>query len=181
MSRSLRLRLGFGLVAGMVVLVDQVTKHLIDRFMALHDSRAIIPGLLHLTPVHNRGAAFGFLSNVEFSGQAGLLALVSLVALAVILLYALWLPATRVRPQVALALVLGGAVGNLIDRLTLGYVVDFVDLFWRTHHWPMFNAADSAISVGVALLVLDMLREPGREPQEKRSREAEAESAGRSE
>jgi signal peptidase II len=181
MSPALRLRLGYGLVAGAVVIVDQITKRLVDRFMTLLESRELLPGLLQLTPVHNRGAAFGFLSNVEFAGQAGLLALVSLVALAVILLYALWLSPARLRPQIALALVLGGAVGNLIDRLTLGYVIDFVDVFWRTHHWPMFNAADSAISIGVALLVLDMLREPSPASQEGQGREAETESAGRME
>jgi signal peptidase II len=160
MTRDLRLRLGYGLVALAVVVIDQVSKQVVGRLLSLHESRSLVPGLLQLTHVHNRGAAFGFLSNVQFPGQAVLFGLLSLFALALILGYAMRLPAARLRPQVALALVLGGAIGNLIDRVRHGYVDDFIDAFWSTHHWPTFNAADSAISIGVALLILDMLREP---------------------
>jgi signal peptidase II len=85
---------------------------------------------------------------------------VSLLALGAIALYALRLPSTDRLSQTALSLVMGGALGNLIDRARLGSVIDFVDVFWGPHHWPAFNVADSAISVGVVLLVLDMLRAP---------------------
>jgi signal peptidase II len=177
MSPAARLRLGYGLLAAAVVVVDQITKRVVNHFMTLHQSRELIPGILQLTYVRNRGAAFGFLANVDFAGQATVIALVSLAALCVIALYAWWTPVTRIRPQTALALVLGGAVGNLIDRVLHGDVIDFIDVYWRAHHWPMFNAADSAISIGVALLVLDMLREPRREKPQ--PGDSGAEPAGR--
>ena len=95
-----------------------------------------------------------------------LLAALSVLALLAIALYFLRLPAGARLPRLALALVLGGAVGNLIDRMRLGYVVDFVHAYWRQHQWPDFNVADSAITVGVTLLVLDILRSPGEAPAE---------------
>lgn len=145
-----------------VVLADQLTKLLVERLMQLHESRPLIDGVLSLTYVRNRGAAFGILSDADLPGQPVLLALVGLLALAAILTYATRLPPDSRLPRLALALVVGGAVGNLIDRARLGFVIDFVDVHWRHHHWPAFNVADSAISVGVALLVLDMLRGPRR-------------------
>lgn len=181
MSPTLRLRLAYASISGAVVIVDQITKRLVDRLLPLHESHSIIPGLLQLTHVRNRGAAFGFLSSVEFPGQAVLFALVSVLALGLILAYAARLLPTRLRPQTGLALVLGGAVGNLIDRVAHGYVIDFIDVYWNAHHWPMFNAADSAISVGVALLVLDMLREPRAAAQQDDPGEKAVHSAGRTE
>ena len=89
-----------------------------------------------------------------------------LLALGAIAFYFLRLPATAQLPRLALALVLGGAAGNLIDRARLGYVVDFVHAYWRRYQWPDFNVADSAITIGVALLVLDILRSPGAPPAE---------------
>ena len=118
-------------------------------------------GLLSLSHVRNRGAAFGLLSDWDIPYQSALLAALSVLALLAIALYFLRLPAAARLPRLALALVLGGAVGNLIDRVRLGYVVDFVHVYWRQHQWPDFNVADSAITVGVALLVLDILRSPG--------------------
>ena len=152
-------RMYFG-VAGLIVCLDQITKALVDRYMALYESRSIVDGILKLTYVQNRGAAFGILSDADLPYQSWLFALVSLVALAAIAAYAWKLPAGSRMPRVALALIMGGAVGNLLDRLRLGYVVDFVDVFWGVYHWPAFNVADSAISVGVALLLLDILRHP---------------------
>jgi signal peptidase II len=106
--------------------------------------------------------------------------LLSLGALLAIAYYFLRLPAAARLPRVALALVLGGAVGNLLDRLRLGYVVDFVHVYWRDHQWPDFNVADSAITVGVTLLVLDILRSPGPSPADaKPGIDAAAPTAGR--
>jgi signal peptidase II len=119
-----------------------------------------VDGLLSLSHVRNRGAAFGILSDADLPYQSVLFAGLSLVALLAIAVYAWRLPATAWLPQLALALILGGALGNLIDRLRLGYVVDFVHVYWRDHQWPDFNAADSAITIGVTLLVLDILRSP---------------------
>lgn len=164
-------RMYFG-VAGLIVCLDQITKTLVDRYMALYESRSIVDGLVKLTYVQNRGAAFGIFSDADLPNQHWLLAVVSLLALGAIAFYAWKLPAGSRLPRVALALIMGGAVGNLLDRLRLGYVVDFVDVFWGAHHWPAFNVADSAISIGVALLLLDILRHPQGETR------AEAPAAG---
>jgi signal peptidase II len=147
-----------------IVTLDQLTKWLVDRLMEVHESRSLIDGILALTYVRNRGAAFGILSDADLPYQSILFAAISLLALGAIVVYSLKLPLESRLPQTALALITGGAVGNLIDRALLGYVVDFVDVYWRTHHWPMFNAADSAITVGVGLLILDILRSPAESP-----------------
>jgi signal peptidase II len=147
-------------IAGMVVALDQVSKALVDDFMTLHESHTIVEGLVRLTYVQNRGAAFGILSEAGLPYQSVLFSAVSLLALLAIALYAWRMPVQSRLPQTALALVMGGAVGNLLDRARLGYVIDYVDVYWGAHHWPAFNVADSAITIGVTLLVLDILRNP---------------------
>jgi signal peptidase II len=154
-------RSGFYLwIAGAIVALDQLTKALVDRYLELHESRTIVDGLARLTHVQNRGAAFGILSDADLPYQSVLFSVVSIVALGAIAIYAWKLPVASRLPRTALALIMGGAVGNLLDRVRLGYVIDYVDVYWGRHHWPAFNVADSAISVGVALLVLDILRNP---------------------
>ena len=145
-------------IAGMVVALDQVSKALVDDFMTLHESRTIVEGLVRLTYVQNRGAAFGILSEAGLPYQSLMFSVVSLLALLAIALYAWRMPVQSRVPQTALALVMGGAVGNLLDRARLGYVIDYVDVYWGPHHWPAFNVADSAICIGVGLLFLDMLQ-----------------------
>ena len=147
-------------VAGAVVALDQATKALIDRLLSLHESRTLIEGVLQLTYVRNRGAAFGLFSDSSLPHQSLVLSGLGLLALTAIALYAWKLPANSRLPRTGLALIMGGALGNLLDRARLGYVIDFVDAYWGPHHWPAFNAADSAISVGVCLLVLDILLHP---------------------
>jgi signal peptidase II len=147
-------------IVGAIVAFDQVTKALVDDFMTLHESRTIVEGLVRLTYVQNRGAAFGILSEAGLPYQSVMFSVVSLLALLAIALYAWRMPVQSRLPQTALALVMGGAIGNLLDRARLGYVIDYVDVYWGAHHWPAFNVADSAISVGVVLLVLDILRNP---------------------
>ena len=147
-------------VAGAIVALDQVAKALVDRYMDLHESHTIVEGLARLTYVQNRGAAFGILSDADLPYQSVLFSIVSIIALGAIAVYAWRLPITSRLPQTALALIMGGAVGNLLDRMRLGYVIDYVDVYWGRHHWPAFNVADSAISIGVVLLVLDILRNP---------------------
>ena len=137
-----------------------MAKALVDRYMDLHESHAIVEGLARLTYVQNRGAAFGILSDADLPYQSLLFSVVSILALGAIAVYAWKLPVTSRLPRAALALIMGGAVGNLLDRMRLGYVIDYVDVYWGRHHWPAFNVADSAISVGVALLVLDILKNP---------------------
>ena len=166
-------------IAGVIVALDQVTKALVDDFMTLHESRTIVEGLFRLTYVQNRGAAFGILSEAGLPYQSLMFSVVSLLALLAIALYAWRMPVQSRLPQTALALVMGGAIGNLLDRARLGYVIDYMDVYWGAHHWPAFNVADSAITVGVALLVLDILRNP--EMDESPKAEIAASPAGHAE
>jgi len=170
-------------ISALVVVLDQFTKMLVDHFMSLHESWLVVDGALRLTYVQNRGAAFGILSDADLPYQSLLFAVVSLAALGAIAAYAWRLPARSRLPQTALALIMGGALGNLIDRARLGYVIDFVDAYWSVHHWPAFNVADSAISIGVVLLVIDILRQPqaGEAPQPPRREPITSSSAVRPE
>jgi signal peptidase II len=149
-----------GLILVAVVCLDQVTKAWIQGSLDLHEYRTLVPGLLSLSHVRNKGAAFGILADARLPYQSALFSIVSFVALLAIGFYFVRLPARARLPRVALALVLGGAVGNLLDRLRLGYVVDFIHVYWKHHQWPDFNMADSSITVGVVLLLIDMLRSP---------------------
>jgi signal peptidase II len=152
----------YALIMAGVVALDQLTKWLVVRSLDLHEYRPVVDGLLSLSHVRNRGAAFGILSDADLPYQAVLFSALSFVALLAIAVYAYRLPTEARLPRTALTLVLGGAVGNLIDRVRLGYVVDFIHVYWRQYQWPDFNVADSAISIGVALLILDILRSPAR-------------------
>ena len=138
-----------------VVGLDQLTKwaaleHLADRMPV-----AVTP-FLNLTLVYNRGAAFGFLSDAG-GWQNLFFIVVAVVASGVIAYLLIRRPPDNRLVGIGLALILGGAVGNLIDRLFHGHVVDFIDVYYREWHWPAFNVADSAITIGAALLVLDAL------------------------
>ncbi|HET7293796.1 MAG TPA: signal peptidase II [Vicinamibacteria bacterium] len=161
---SARSRLPEALLLGFVVVLDQVTKEALKRSLELHEYRPLVDGFLSLSHVRNRGAAFGLLADAGLPYQGPILAVVSLLALAAIGAYAWRLPEEARLPRLALAFILGGAIGNLIDRVRFGYVVDFIHVYWNQHSWPDFNVADSAISTGVALLILDMLR-PARRPE----------------
>jgi signal peptidase II len=144
-------------IAVAIVALDQVTKTIVKAKLPLHESVSVIPGFFDLTHVRNTGAAFGMLDNTHFAYKPALMVIVALVALGAVASYALTLPATQRIARYGLALILGGAVGNLIDRAVMGYVVDFVDVYWRGVHFWAFNVADSAITVGVALMLLDVL------------------------
>jgi signal peptidase II len=157
---TLRRRIPYLLVMVSVLVLDQLTKWLVARNLDLHEYRPLVDGLLSLSHVRNRGAAFGILSDADLPYQAVVFSALSLVALCAIAVYAWRLPVEARVPQLALSFILGGAFGNLVDRIRLGYVVDFVHVYWREHQWPDFNAADSAITVGVTLLVLDILLSP---------------------
>jgi signal peptidase II len=140
-----------------IIVLDQITKALIRQMLPLHDSATIIPGVLDFTHVRNTGAAFGLLNTADFRYKTALIAGVATIALVAIAYYATTLAPREVLTRIGLALIVGGAAGNLIDRLTLGSVVDFVDVYWRSYHFWAFNVADSAITVGVAAMLLDML------------------------
>jgi signal peptidase II len=143
--------------AGVIVVVDQLTKLLIRRDFELYDSTTIIPNFFSLTRIHNTGAAFGLLDGADLPFQTGLLALISIGALVGLTMFAVSLPEMHRLARFGVALVVGGAAGNLIDRVWLGYVVDFVDVYWQGWHFWAFNVADAAISVGMALIILDQL------------------------
>ena len=135
---------------------DQASKAWAIRVLPLFEPRELLPGFLGVVHVRNTGVAFSLLANLDPRWVHPLLILATLLAMAAVVAYIWHLPGKGVAPP-GLGLILGGAIGNLIDRWRLGYVVDFLDLHWRTHHWPTFNVADIGISVGVALLVADML------------------------
>jgi signal peptidase II len=160
-------RRAFALGAGVLAVVafDQVTKSLVASRMTLGESVSVIPGLVDFTLVRNTGMAFGLFSGADVPFKSALVTVASLLALAAVTFYAMRSPAWDFSAGTGFALILGGAVGNIIDRVRLGYVIDFVDVFVRDSHWPAFNVADAAISVGVGLLLLDSVsrREPARE------------------
>ena len=143
-------------VAGSILVLDQVSKALVRAWLPLHSSVTIIPELLDFRYVRNTGAAFGLLNAADIPFKAALMTAIALFALIAIAVYAS--RATRDEPlsKLGLAAVLGGAVGNLIDRVTSGYVVDFVDVYWRSWHFWAFNVADAAITAGACCLILDM-------------------------
>ena len=144
-----------GSIAGVVLLLDQVTKFLVMRHIRMFEVITVIPGFFNLTYVRNRGAAFGMLAGVPGAWRSAFFIIVTVIAVAAIVLL---IRKTSERLLVAaFSLIAGGALGNLIDRVRWGEVVDFIDWYVRSYHWPTFNIADSAITVGVGLLVIDML------------------------
>ena len=148
--------LELGTMAGIVAL-DQVTKLIVRRTLPLGDSRSIIPEFLDLTHVHNTGAAFGLLNAADFPYKPAVMIGIAAVALVAIAAYATQLGFHERMARFGLALILGGAFGNLIDRAVAGYVVDFVDVYWGATHFWAFNVADSAITIGAVLVLLDMI------------------------
>lgn len=147
----------FGLTA-LTVLLDQLTKAAVLARFRLGESMPVVSGVFDLTYVRNPGAAFGMLAHAEPSFRIPFFVIVPLVALVAIGYVFRRLPAGDLKLATALSLVVGGALGNLLDRLGRGYVVDFLDFHWNaSYHFPAFNIADSAICTGVGLLLLDVL------------------------
>ncbi len=141
----------------LVVLVDQATKAMVRSALPLHTSREIIPGFLDFTHVRNTGAAFDILNAADFPFKTVVMAVIATAALIGVGFYAASLAHHQLVARVGLALIIGGATGNLLDRIATGSVVDFVYVYWRSYHFWVFNVADSAISIGVAIMILDML------------------------
>ena len=144
-------------ISGLVIILDQVTKILILKNLPLYHSVAIIPGLFNITHIHNPGGAFGFLAHQDSSLRNFLFIVLS--SLAVCFIFYFYKTTNRTHPFLAsgFALILGGAIGNLVDRIRFGKVVDFLDFYIRNYHWPAFNVADSAITVGVAVFIFHLL------------------------
>jgi signal peptidase II len=138
-----------------VVILDQLTKVWISQTLRLYESIMVFP-FFNLTLVHNTGAAFSFLASADGWQRWFLTGLASVISLVIVV----WLSRLKVGDYglaIALALILGGAIGNVTDRVIYGYVIDFLDFYYKAWHWPAFNVADSAISVGAVLLLIDAI------------------------
>jgi signal peptidase II len=143
-------------VAVVVLIVDQCTKLLADAMLAMHQSVELLP-FLALRKAYNSGAAFSFLSDAS-GWQRWFFIILALVVIVILLAWLRRLPPGDTRVRLALVLILGGAAGNVIDRIVYGHVIDFVDVFYGSWHYPTFNVADSAIFIGACLLLLDIFR-----------------------
>jgi signal peptidase II len=144
-------------VAGVLVLLDQATKLLVFNTMPLYDVIPIVPGFFNIVHVHNPGGAFGFMANHSVFWRQVVFLFISGGAVFLILYFYHKTPDTHMFLSVAFAMIFGGAVGNMIDRLRLGIVVDFLDFYVGGLHWPAFNVADSAITVGIGIFVYHLV------------------------
>jgi signal peptidase II len=145
------------LVAATLAL-DRWTKLLIQKRFDLNESISVIDGFFNITYVRNTGVAFGIFSSISSPAKSVLLSVFTAFAAVVVVTYSVRSPVRNRLLQIALGLILGGALGNLYDRLAYGYVVDFLEFYAGSYHWPSFNVADSAISLGVGLLAIEIIR-----------------------
>ena len=153
-------RLPYLVIAAAIIVLDAWTKALVSARIDLHEAIPLIPNFLQLVHVRNTGAAFGIGANSDSQIVPLLLNAGAIGVFCVVVIYAFRAAITDVVLQTGLHLILGGAIGNLIDRFRLGYVVDFVDVYVKSHHWPAFNVADAAICIGITLLFFDMRKKP---------------------
>ena len=142
-------------LSGVVLILDQCSKLIADSLLQYNEPVNLLP-FMDLRKVYNPGAAFSFLSDAS-GWQRWFFVGLTLVVSIILIVWLRRLPAGQTRLALALSLILGGAAGNLVDRLVYGYVIDFIDLYYRSWHWPAFNVADSAITIGACLLVLDAI------------------------
>lgn len=144
-------------LAVVVVIFDQLTKYIASNSLEILRPIAVMPGF-NWTLMHNPGAAFSFLAN-EGGWQRWFFAIIAIVVSVVIIVWINKLKQHEKWQAIALALILGGAIGNVIDRIWLGYVVDFIEVYYQQWYWPAFNVADSAIVIGVVMIIIDSIRE----------------------
>lgn len=157
---QLRLK-GYGLAA-LVALLDRITKWIVETRVGFFDTYRVIPGFFDIVHSQNRGVAFGLFNDSTSEWRTTLLVIFSVAAVAAVA-YMVWRPEKLDRASFwGFSLILGGAAGNVFDRVMYGRVTDFLELYFRDYHWPTFNVADSAIVIGSGLLLLDLLR-PRRE------------------
>jgi len=145
------------LIAGIIILVDQITKAAIWRFIPMYHSVPVIPGFFDLTHVHNPGGAFGFFATRSEGLRQFFFLILTSVAIITIFYFYRIIPRTHPWLAVALALIFGGAIGNLIDRIRLGEVIDFLKFYIGKYQWPSFNVADSAITMGVGIFIVHLV------------------------
>ena len=145
------------IIVASTILLDYATKVFVHQLIPLHNSVNLIPGFLNITHVRNTGAAFGILNAVDFPFKTSIMIGIALLALVVLTLYAYKMNLQGNSGRIGFALIVGGAIGNLIDRASTGYVTDFIDVFWGTYHFWAFNIADATITIGAILLLLDTI------------------------
>jgi signal peptidase II len=166
----MRKNLPYLLFVAALLCLDQATKWLVVREIPLFGSRQLIPGFFSLTHIRNKGAIFGFFSHSGSQGVFIALLAASITALVLVVYYFVKTPAGERGMKLALSLILAGALGNQVDRLAHGYVVDFLDVYVGTRHWPFFNVADSCISIGAVLLLIRLIaRKPACTPSSSES------------
>ena len=147
----------FLITAFAIILLDQITKYYIISYMSVGDSSPVIPGFFNIAHVRNPGAAFGIFSRSPEIFRTVFLITVTTAALILILYYVRMNRERDTLMNLALSLIFGGAIGNLIDRIRFGEVIDFLDFYVGPHHWPAYNVADSAISTGAVLLLVTLI------------------------
>ena len=147
-------------VVGTIFVLDQVTKAWIQETMRLHESIPIIERFFSLTYIRNAGAAFGLFAEHGNGLRMAFFVTISIIAIVFLLTFFMRMPKEALLGRLSVAMVMGGALGNLVDRVRFGEVDDFLDFYIGTYHWPAFNVADSCISVGVSLLILYFIRTP---------------------
>ncbi|HUX07121.1 MAG TPA: signal peptidase II [Acidobacteriota bacterium] len=171
-----RKRLIWLLVPVLLVVVDQWTKALVRETIDQYDRIEVIEGFFRINHVQNKGAAFGLFSDLADGERELLLSTLGGIALMLVVFYSLRLPPHEWLSQLGLHMIFAGAIGNLVDRFTIGWVTDFLEFYWQQFRWPAFNVADSCIVLGVCLLLIDTFR-PHRKRQADRAAEG-AEEAG---
>lgn len=144
------------LIGSGTAIFDQITKHHIQKNFMLHESVSVIDGFFSLTYILNPGAAFGIFSDQSETFRAIFFMTVSVIALILLAFFFRQTPSEDTFSLIAISLLFGGAIGNMIDRMRMGEVVDFLDFYIGQYHWPAFNVADSAITIGVSLLMLQL-------------------------
>jgi signal peptidase II len=147
-----------------IVVLDRLTKIIVDRTMPLHHSIPVIDGLFNLTYVRNTGAAFGIFAGSHEAFRLPFLIVVSLLALGFVVVMLKRLREEETGLITALAFIIAGALGNLVDRVLYGEVIDFLDFYWSHYHWPAFNLADSCITVGVLITLYYLIQAKGEDP-----------------
>lgn len=155
MKRNYPLFIGLAMI---VVLIDQVSKSLALSHLPPHQIVSVIPGFFNIVLVENRGMAFGILNQAKPGLSYIFLLATTIAAIGVIIFFFFWTKKDRIWLTIGLSLILGGALGNLIDRIQLGYVIDFLDFFLADYHWPAFNMADSAVTAGTLWLLFNVIR-----------------------
>jgi signal peptidase II len=149
------------LITVLILVADHIAKWIVRAKLYPREAMELIPGYLRLSYVHNSGVAFGLFDEIESVWKPYILAGMAMIAVAVIIIYGMHVPPNRRLLHWALAITLGGILGNFVDRIFRGYVVDFIEFHINeVFHWPTFNIADSAITIGIALLLIDTIRNP---------------------